>query len=90
MGGGFKGYAGMMAEAREQAFERMMDLARVGADAVIGIRSPSPDVMGAARDSRLLHCPQAQEIGPLPGAPSLFLLRFIIPLSLVISRILED
>lgn len=51
VGGEVREYTKMMAEAREQAIDRMMDDARLlGADAVINVRLTTAYVMGAAAE----------------------------------------
>jgi uncharacterized protein YbjQ (UPF0145 family) len=46
-----KGYTDMMNEAREQALERMLAKAEaMGANAVVGMRFTSSDIMGAAAE----------------------------------------
>ncbi|MBU0532182.1 YbjQ family protein [Candidatus Micrarchaeota archaeon] len=51
VGGELKEYTEMMTEAREQAYQRMMDQAKeMGADAVVGIRFTSSDVTRAAAE----------------------------------------
>lgn len=51
VGGELKGYTEMMNEAREIATTRMMeDAARLGADAVVGVRYASAAVMDGAAE----------------------------------------
>ena len=51
VGGEITGYTKVIAEAREQAFDRMLDDARnMGADAVLGMRYSSTEVMRGAAE----------------------------------------
>lgn len=51
VGGELKGYSEMMLEAREQAKERMIAAAEeLGANAIIGMRFSTSDIMGAAAE----------------------------------------
>lgn len=51
VGGELKEYTEMMTEAREEAFARMLkDAEALGADAVIGVRFTSSDVMASAAE----------------------------------------
>lgn len=51
VGGELKEYTEMMTEAREEAVKRMLEEAqKLGADAVIGIRFTSSDVMASAAE----------------------------------------
>jgi uncharacterized protein YbjQ (UPF0145 family) len=51
VGGELKGYTEMMNEARQQAFERMVEAAKAqGANAIVGVRFVSGDIMGMAAE----------------------------------------
>lgn len=51
VGGELRGYSEMMNEARQQAFDRMIEAARAdGANAVVGVRIVSGDIMGMAAE----------------------------------------
>ncbi len=51
VGGEIEEYTKMMAEAREQAFDRMCDHARLqGADAVVGVRFSTSFIMSGAAE----------------------------------------
>jgi len=51
VGGELKEYTEMMSEAREEALKRMLEEAeKLGADAIIGIRFTSADVMSNAAE----------------------------------------
>ncbi len=51
VGGEVKGYSSLMAGAREQALDRMIEEARgLGADAVIGMRFETSQIMGGAAE----------------------------------------
>lgn len=51
VGGEVKGYSSLMAGAREQALDRMLDEARgLGADAVVGMRFETSQIMGGAAE----------------------------------------
>lgn len=51
VGGELKGYTEMLNEARQQAFDRMIEAAKQqGANAVVGMRFVSGDIMGMAAE----------------------------------------
>lgn len=51
VGGEVRGYSSLMAGAREQALDRMVDQARqMGADAVVSMRFDTAQVMGGAAE----------------------------------------
>jgi len=51
VGGELKGYSQMMNEARQEAFDRMIAAAKEqGANAIVGVRFVSADIMGAAAE----------------------------------------
>ncbi len=62
VGGELNEYTEMMTEAREEAYERMVGEAKkLGADAIIGVRFTSSDVMASAaeiRDSKFVASTQ--------------------------------
>ena len=51
VGGELKGYTEMMNESRQQAIDRMVEQAEsLGANAIIGMRITSSDIMGSAAE----------------------------------------
>ena len=51
VGGELKGYTKMITESREEATRRMIDNAKeMGADAIVGVRYTSSDVMAGAAE----------------------------------------
>ncbi len=51
VGGEMRGYSSLMAGAREQALDRMVEHAReMGADAVVGLRFETSQIMGSAAE----------------------------------------
>ena len=51
VGGELKSYTGMMEKAREKAMQRMVDAAaRMGADAIVGVRFTTNSIMAQAAE----------------------------------------
>lgn len=71
VGGEISEYTKLFAEAREQALDRMVEEARsLGANAIVGIRFTTSEVMRAAAElmaygtAVVLEEPQGEEVGP--------------------------